>query len=111
MLESIFGSKTVEKILFYLLKNEKAYGFQLSKTFQESLSPFQKGLDRLETGGIIVSFQEGKTVVYRFNPRYPFLKELMLFLEKAYRFLPQEFKERYYEQKLRKRPRRKGKPL
>ncbi len=111
MLESIFGSKTIEKILFYLLKNDQSYGSQLSKIFQESLSSFQKGLDRLEAGGILVSFRQGKTIIYQFNPRYPFLRELKNFLEKAYLFLPQEFKDRYYEQKLRKRPRRKGKPL
>ncbi|MCB1107747.1 MAG: winged helix-turn-helix transcriptional regulator [Chlamydiia bacterium] len=111
MLEPIFGSKTIEKILFYVLKNDQTYGSQLSKIFQGSLSSFQKGLDRLETGAILVSFQIGKTVIYQFNPRYPFLAELKLFLEKAYRFLPQEFKDRCYEQKLRKRPCRKGKPL
>lgn len=110
MLESVFGSKTIEKILFYLLKNDQSYGCQLSKIFQESLSSFQKGLDRLETGGILVSFRKGKTLIYQFNPRYPFLRELKIFLEKAYAFLPQEFKDRYYEQKCRKRPRRKGKP-
>lgn len=111
MLESLFGSKTIEKILFYLLVNRTCYGSGLSQVFQESLSPFQKGLDRLETGGILVSFLEGKTRLYQFNPRYPFLTELKLFLEKAYEFLPSEFKERFYQPKIRKRPRRKGKPL
>lgn len=111
VLEPIFGSKTIEKILFYLLKNSKSYGSQLSKIFQESLSSFQKGFDRLEAGGILVSFLEGKTRIYQFNPRYPFLKELKNFLGKAYLFLPQDFKDNYYEQKLRKRPRRRGKPL
>jgi len=111
MLESIFGNKNIEKILFYLLVNESCYGMQLSKAFGAALSPFQKALDRLESGGILVSFLTGKTRVYQFNPRYPFLNELKQFLAKAYEFLPQEFKERYYEPKTRKRPRRKGKPL
>ena len=111
MLESLFGSKTIEKILFYLLVNDRCYGSQLHKVFNESLSPFQKGLDRLEAGGIIVSFLEGKTRIYQFNPRYPFLSELKKFLEKAYEFLPSEFKDRFYQPSIRKRPRRKGKPL
>ena len=111
MLESIFGSKVIEKILFYLLINNRCYGSKLSIVFEESLSPFQKGLDRLEAGGILVSFLEGKTRVYQFNPRYPFLSELKRFLEKAYEFLPTEVKERFYQPKIRKRPRRKGKIL
>ena len=111
MLESIFGGRNIEKILFYLLINETCYATQLSNIFDEALSPFQKAFDRLEAGGIVVSFLEGKTRIYKFNPRYPFLEELKNFLSKAYKFLPQEFKDRYYEPKIRKRPRRKGKPL
>ncbi len=111
MLESIFGSKQIEKVLFFILINNRCYGTQLSKRFNESLSPFQKALDRLEEGGILVSFLEGKTRVYQFNPRYPFLQEFKSFLEKAYTFLPQEFKDKYYDLKIRKRPRKKGKPL
>ncbi|PIS03396.1 MAG: ArsR family transcriptional regulator [Chlamydiae bacterium CG10_big_fil_rev_8_21_14_0_10_42_34] len=111
MLEAIFGAKVIEKILFFLLINERCYGSQLSRSFDEALTPFQKGLDRLEAGGIIVSFVEGKTRIYQFNPRYPFLSELKAFLLKSYEFLPSEFKERFYQPKIRKRPRRKGKPL
>lgn len=111
MLEAITGNSALEKILFYLLKNEKCYGAELQKTFGEALSPFQKALDRLEKGGIVVSFLFGRTRVYEWNPRYPFLKELKSFLSKAYNFLPQEIKEKYYEPKVRKRPRRRGKPL
>jgi hypothetical protein len=111
MLEPIFGTKNMEKVLFFLLMNQHCYGQQLSREFDEALSPFQKVLDRLENGGIVVSFLEGKTRSYQFNPRYPFLKELKSFLYKAYDFLPKEIKEKYYEPKIRKRPRRRGKPL
>ncbi|MCB1109401.1 MAG: winged helix-turn-helix transcriptional regulator [Chlamydiia bacterium] len=111
MLESLLGNKTVERILFYLLKNERCYGSELKGVFGGALSPFQKALDRLEEGGILVSFLVGKTRSYELNPRYPFLKELKTFLNKAYLFLPQEIKAKYYEPKIRKRPRRKGKPL
>lgn len=111
MLEPLFGGKNIEKVLFFLLKNERCYGAQLSHVFEQAISPFQKALDRLENGGIIVSFLEGKTRSYQFNPRYPFLSELKVFLTKAYSFLPQEMKDQYYEPKIRKRPRIKGKSL
>ncbi len=111
MLEPLFGAKSIEKILFYLLMNHQCYGSQLSRDFEESLSLFQKGLDRLERGGILVSFLKGKTRLYEFNPRYPFLTELKQFLTKAYEFLPAEMKDNFYQPMIRKRPRRKGKPL
>lgn len=111
MLVPIFGNKNVEKIFFFLLMNEHCYGRQLSLVFDQSITPFQKALERLESGSIVVSFLEGKTRFYQFNPRYPFLKELKDFLVKAYEFIPQSQKNQYYERKIRKRPRRKGKPL
>ncbi len=111
MLEGLFGSKVLEKILFYLLLNDTSYGREMEKIFPESLSTLQKGLDRLESGGIIVSQLQGKTRVYTWNPRYPYLKELQSFLRKAYQFIPEEKKTQLYERKVRKRPRRKGKPL
>ncbi|PCI95941.1 transcriptional regulator [Candidatus Aerophobetes bacterium] len=109
MLEPIFGGKNVEKVFFYLLVNEKCYGGQLRRVFDQSLFPLQKALERLENGGILVSFLEGKTRLFQFNPRYPFLKELKAFLRKAYEFLPQEIKDQYYEPKIRRRPRKQGK--
>ena len=111
MLEVIFGGKNFEKVLFYLLMNDRCYGMQLSRTFEQALSPLQKVLDRLENGGVLVSLLVGKTREYQFNPRYPFLTELKSFLTKAYEFLPDEQKTKYYEPKIRKRPRRKGKAL
>lgn len=111
MLEGLFGNPVIEKGLFYLLKNKKTYASQLSHVFKIPLFSFQTALERLEKGGILASYKEGRTRVYIFNPLYPFLKELTLFLEKAYTFLPQDYHMKYYEPNIRKRPRRKGKPL
>ncbi len=111
MFEHFFGNKSIEKILFFLLVNGKCYANQLKNNFHTSLSPFQKGLERLEQGGIIISRLEGKTRIYQFNPRYPFLKETTDLLAKGYEFLPNNIKKTYYEPPSRKRPRKKGKPL
>lgn len=111
MLESLFGNPIIEKILFFLVVNQKCYPSQLKSAFQSPLYSFQRALGRLEKGNVIVSHREGKTLVYQFNPRYPFLKELVVFLQKAYSFFPQEIREKYYEPIMRKRPRRQGKPL
>lgn len=111
MLELLFGNSIIEEVLFFLLANERCYASQLRRLFQTPIYSFQLALDRLENGGVVVSRREGRTRVYQFNPRYPFLKELKAFLEKAYQFLPEEIRQRYYEPVVRTRPRRKGKPL
>jgi DNA-binding transcriptional ArsR family regulator len=111
MLENLFGNSVIEKILFFLLKNEKTYASQLSQVFEIPLFSFQTALNRLEKGGVVVSHMVGRTRLYQFNPRYALLKELKIFLDKAYTFLPEDFQRRYYESPIRKRPRRKGKPL
>jgi len=111
MLESLFGNPVIEKVLFYLLMNEKCYPSELREVFHTPLYSFQRALERLEKGGILVSHKEGKTLLYQFNPRYPFLRELRSFLRKAYDFFPEEIRKKYYDRALRKRPRRHGKPL
>ncbi|MCB1117735.1 MAG: winged helix-turn-helix transcriptional regulator [Chlamydiia bacterium] len=111
MLSALFGNSSIEKILFFLLMNKTCYGTQLSTIFNMPVSNVQKALQRLELGGIIASTLVGKTRIYQFNPRYPFLKELEVFLKKAYTFLPESTRNRYYCQTVRKRPRRSGKPL
>jgi len=111
MLDGLFGNPVIEKILFFLLKNHKTYPSELSQIFAIQIFRFQTAFERLEKGGIVVSYKEGKTRLYQFNPRFPMLKELLLFLEKAYTFLPKEYHDKYYQSFKRKRPRRPGKPL
>ena len=111
MLEKLFGNIVIEKILFYLIANEKAYATQLKRDLDVPLYSVQLALTRLEQGGILVRLPQGKTQVYQFNPRYPFLDEFKTFLKKAYISLPEEIRNRLYESPVRKRPRGKGKPL
>lgn len=111
MLEALFGNESIERVLFYILRNKSCYALQLKNQFQSALSPMQQALLRLEKGGILASTLVGKTRVFQFNPRYFFLNELCSFLQRAYETLPQEIKKKYYEPAVRKRPRRTGKPL
>jgi len=111
MLESLFGNAVIEKVLFSLLINKNCYGSELKKSLSIPLYSIQNALKRLEKGGVVVSTQKGKTRIFQFNPRYPFLQELEAFLKKAYSFLPQEIRQKYYETPKRTRPRRSGKPL
>jgi hypothetical protein len=109
MLESLFGSLCREQVLQYILANDNGYATQIKNFYDIRLDSVQKQLERLEFGGVLVSQNLGKTVVYSFNPRYAFLEELKALLLKAREFYKPELKELL--ENPRKRPRRQGKPL
>lgn len=109
MLESILGSSTREKVLLFILAREKGYSTEIAGFFNINLSQIQKQMDGLEAGGVFVSQNAGRTRVYEFNPRYPFLNELKTLLEKALSFYPKEMQENLLMN--RRRPRRRTKPL
>lgn len=96
MLSSLMGSKNLEKILFFLLINEKGYGTQLHRMLNTPLTPIQKGFAKLEKAGVLQSFYEGKTRFYRFSPVYPLKRELEQLLRKAYEQLAPQEKRIYY---------------
>lgn len=111
MLEYLFANKNVEKVLIYLFLHKKANATELHHAFGSALDPIQKTLKKLEEGGLLVSFLEGKTRVFQWNTRYPFLIEIQSLAEKAYSYLPEEIKKTHYQITKRKRPRKTGKPL
>ena len=95
----------------YLSLHGKANATELRRSFTSSLDPIQKTLRKLEEGGLLVSFLEGKTRVFQWNTKYPFLKEVQALAEKAYSYLPEQTKKDQYQVMRRKRPRKTGKPL
>ena len=109
MLESVFNSAAKEKVLIYLAARKEGYARDIAKYFNTSLSPVQNQLDKLELGNVLVSKPVGKTRIFTFNPRFPFLKELEALLKKMIQFLPES--EQHKLLIFRKRPRRKLKPL
>ena len=109
MLEPLLGSKSSERVLIFLLAREESYAREIARFFSISLDAVQKQLRKLERGGVLVSRTAGRTRMYRFNPRYPFLKELSALLKKALSFYPEEERENLLMN--RRRPRRSDKPL
>ncbi len=109
MLEPLLGSTNAERVLIFILVRKEGYIREIARFFGSDPDSIQKQLAKLETGGILVSRPAGRTRLYSFNPRYPFLKELKALLEKALTFYPQEEQEQLLMN--RRRPRRHGKPL
>lgn len=104
MLEALFGNKNVQNALLFLFVNGKCYGAQVQKQLKMPLTPIQKAFSRLEKGEIILSFYEGKTRLYQFNPSYPLLVELELLLKRAYSLLTPHEKRRFSYQSTDKPP-------
>jgi hypothetical protein len=109
MLEALFGSVNRERVLVFLFARKEGYAREIARYYKSDLDPIQKQLERLELGGILFSRTIGRTRLYSFNPRYPFIKELGAILEKALSFYSKNERESLTH--VRRRPRRKGKPL
>lgn len=104
----LFGNTTREKVLLFLENYGDGNATEIARTFEVALTPVQNQLRILERAGVVVSQLKGKTRVFVWNPRYPYLRELRSLLQKVLTFVPEEEDEKYFLQ--RRRPRRSGKP-
>lgn len=109
MLEALFGTKSRELTLQYLLIFKEGYAREIAKYFDVALPSIQNQLKHFEENGLLLSKMSGRTKIYFLNPRYAFLQELTALLDKARLYYKPELKEKFEMQ--RKRPRRPGKPL
>jgi hypothetical protein len=108
MLEPLLGSESSERVLVFILARDQGYATEIARFFDAKLYSIQKQLDKLELGSVLVSEKAGRTRLYRFNPRYPFLMELKALLDKALSYYPQDIQDKLLMN--RRRPRRRGKP-
>jgi len=109
MLESILGSTSCEQVLIYIHARDEGYSREIARYYDTDNCPIRNQLSKLEFNGVLRSKKIGKTILYSFNPRYPFLPELKALLSKALTFYPDEEYEKL--QMNRRRPRRNGKEL
>lgn len=109
MLEAIVGSKSSEQVFIFLVARNEGYATEIARFFDADLYAIQKQLERLENSEVLVSKKVGRTRVYQFNPRYPFLPELKALLERVLSFYPDDIHEELVMN--RRRPRKKDKPL
>lgn len=94
MIETILGSESAERVLVFLQTRQKGYATEIAACFDTDLSPIQNQLQKMEQGGVLVSFLEGRTRVYQFNPSYAFLPELKALIQKAFQFYPPDLVEK-----------------
>jgi len=103
-----YSVKLIRVFIFLIARNE-GYATEIAKFFGADLYAIQKQLERLENSEVLVSKKIGRTRVFQFNPRYPFLKELKVLLERVLSFYPDDIQENLVMN--RRRPRKKDKPL
>lgn len=109
MLEGIFGNRTAEKVLLHIFHYGESHASGIAKDFQAPLSPILQQLNRFEAAGVLVSKQVGRSRIYSFNPKSPLSNPLKELIEIAYESIP--LSERQVLFQVRRRPRRKGKPI
>jgi len=109
MLEPILGSASCERVLLFIHTRGEGYPREIARFFQADYRSIRNQLDKLEAGGVLRSRSTGRTRLYSFNPRCPYLKELEDLLDRVMTFCPDDLKEELLMN--RRRPRRRGKPL
>ena len=108
MLKVLLGSKDKELVLQYLLSKNEGYASKIGRFYNIKPSQISKQLEALDEGGVLVSFQIGRSRLYKFNPRYYFLPELKSLLKKALDAYPDELQDLLMFN--RTTPRKKSKP-
>ncbi|MCK4671801.1 MAG: winged helix-turn-helix transcriptional regulator [Candidatus Aegiribacteria sp.] len=93
MLEPLLGSGIREQVLLFIQARGSGYAREIAGFFQTSIDPVQKQLKRLEAGGILLSCFKGRTLLYRFNPRYKFIGEISSLLKKVIKFYPSDIRD------------------
>ncbi len=109
MLKAILDNPIKECILLIILEEKEAYAREIALRLNKYLLSIQKQLKKLEYGGVLCSKLMGRTRIYSFNPRYPFLAELKALLKRSIDFMNTQEKEALFVG--RTRPRRSGKPI
>ena len=105
---SPFGGQTRTLVLLALSLLEESFPRELARLLEVPLNGVQQALRGLEIDGLVASRTAGRTRLYRLNPRYFAREELKEYLNRL-AGAEAELVER--TAKLRKRPRRAGKPL
>lgn len=108
-LETLFGNRTIERIFLHLFHYGEIHPRGIAQDYSAVVSPFIRQLDKLEVTGILISREVGRSRIYRFNPKSPYITPLKKLIEIAYESIPLSEREKIFH--TRRRPRRKGKPV
>ncbi|MCO4754938.1 MAG: winged helix-turn-helix transcriptional regulator [Bacteriovoracaceae bacterium] len=109
MLEKIFGNKTLSIILLNLYHYGEVYAALIEKNTGTGSRAILNQLSKMEEAGVFVSRTRGRTRLYTFNPKSPFVKPINNIIEIVYSNMTIKQKEQMFNE--RQRPRAKGKEV
>lgn len=109
MFEAILGSAAAERALVFINAQGEGYARDIAGFFGCGVTPIWKQLEKFETAGVLYSEPQGRTRLYRLDPRYALYKEIKSLLDKMLTFYPPDQQEQLLMN--RRRPRRKNKPI
>jgi len=107
MLEPLLGSTNAERVLDLCSHARGRLRAKIALFFETDCMAFKNNRKNSKVSGVMVSRKVGRTRLYTFSPRYPFLTELKGLLDKALTFYPETRRNDLLMN--RRRPRRKGK--
>ncbi len=105
---SPFGGQARTLVLLALSLLEESFPRELARLLEVPLNGIQQALRGLEVDGLVAARAAGRTRLYRLNPRYFAREELGDYLK---RLVSAETDLVKRTARLRRRPRRAGKPL
>lgn len=108
-LQELFGSKAAEAVLLALFHQGEAYGRAIARDFDLPVLTVQRQLDRFERAGALVCKQQGRTLVYSWNPKSRTASRLKDLVAVAYDSLGPKLKQELFA--VRRQPRAKDKPV
>lgn len=109
MLEMLTGSQSARQVLLDLFHHGENHASGIARDFNVAVTPIRAQLDRLEKAGLLVSKEIGRARLYRFNPKSPYTRPLKEVVRIEYESIPVTERQRIFS--IRRRPRRKGKPV
>jgi hypothetical protein len=109
MLEGVFGNRTAEKVLLHVFHYGQIHASAIAQDLGLALNPIMGQLNRFEQAGVLVSKEMGRSRVYAFNPKSPFIGPVRELIRILYESIPLKDRELLFA--TRRRPRRKGKPV
>lgn len=108
-LAELLGSKTAEKIFFYLHHYPEGHARGIAVNMGMGFSQVERQLKKYENIGLLISRKVGKSRVYQFNPRYIFHSQVKDMVIKLYNALPLLEKKELFP--TRQKPRRRDKSV